>query len=170
VAQLFETLGIDPQVILANIISFLLLLWLLSKVMVKPLSSVLSQRREEIESAYQRIADENTRIEQTQADLSRRMDEIESEARAKIEEAGAAANRLREDILSEAREQADKVRERCVQDIEREREKALQSIREHVADLVAQASEKIIAQSMTDQKHREMIAAALDGLRDAGRN
>lgn len=162
--SLFHTLGIDQTVILTNIISFILLYLLLKKYMVAPVSDILRERKAEIERSYQRISEETARAEQLQADLNARLTEIEAEGRARIQEATAGANRLKDEILAEARAQAEQVKERGIADIEREREKALQSIREHVADLVAQASEKIIGESLSDARHRELINNTLDQL------
>ncbi len=160
--QLFEALGIDPQVILANIISFLLLLWLLSKVLVRPISGILKQRREEIETSFRRIEEENARIQEEQVRLQRRLDEIEAEARARIEQAGAEGARLKEQIIAEAQAEVERMRRRGVQEIEQERDKALTQIREHVADLVAQATERIIGQTLDDPGQRSLIQRTLE--------
>lgn len=162
--EILKTLGIEPEVIVANAISLLLLLWVLMKVMIKPIGAVLRDRREEIESSYQRIREETAKVEQTQAEVNRRLTEIETEARARIQEAGAEASRMKDQILAEARTQAEQVKERGIQDIERERDKALQSIRQEVADLVVQASEKVLGASMDDERHRDLIKSAIGDL------
>lgn len=162
--EILTTLGINPQVILANIISFLLLLWLLKKFMLAPLGSIIHDRKAEIESSYQKIAEETAKVEQAQTDLNNRLAAIEIEARSKIEEAGQQAAKLKDDILAEARAQAEQVKERGIQDIERERDKALQSIREHVANLVVQTGEKLLGEAITPGKHHELISKTLDQL------
>lgn len=155
--ELLHTLGIDPQVILTNIISFLLLVWLMGKYMVGPISEVLRQRREDIDEGYRKITGETARLAQSQADLDKRLTEIETEARSKIQEAAAQGAQLREEMLTAARAQADQVKERGIADIERERDKALASIRENVAGLVVQASEKVLQQSISAEKHHDLI-------------
>lgn len=155
--ELLHTLGIDPAVILTNIISFLLLVWLLKRFMIGPISEVLRQRRDDIDEGYRKITDETARLAQSQADLDRRLTEIETEARTKIQDAAAQGARLKDEILAEARAQAEQVKERGIADIERERDKALASIREHVAGLVVQASEKVLQREIGGDKHRDLI-------------
>lgn len=157
-----ETLGIDPQIIIANIISFLLLLWLFKAFAYKPISGVMAERRNEIEQSFQRIEQETSRVQQAQADIDRRLTEMEAESRRRIEEAAREGSQLKDQILAEARQQAEQVKERGIQDIERERDKALQALREQVADLVAQATEKVLSESMTDERHRQMISRAIE--------
>jgi len=162
--EILKTLGIEPDVILVNIISFLLLWWLLAKTLVNPITGILKNRRDEIEGSYQRISDETAKAEKTRAELEVRLQEIEVEARARIEQAGAEAARMKDQMLAQARTEAEQVKERGIQEIERERDKALQSIRQHVADLVLQTSQKVIGASVTDATHRELISQTLDRL------
>ncbi len=162
--QLLTTLGIDTKVIFTYIISFIILYIVLKKVMIGPISGMLKERRDEIEGSFARISDETAKVEALQADLNRRLAEIEAEGRVKIQEAIAYANKMRDELLAEARTQADQVKERGIAEIENEREKALQTIREHVASLVAQASAKVIGQSMDDTRHHELINQTLDQL------
>lgn len=162
--EILKTLGIDAKIIVSSIISFLLLLWLLGKFLVKPINGVIEERKSEIESSYKRISEDTARVEARQLELDRRLSEIEAEARSKIEEAAAQASRMKDQIVAEARAEAEKVKERGIQEIEREREKALQSIRENVAELVLKAGEKLLSQEMNDARHRELIASTLDDL------
>lgn len=155
--ELLHTLGIDPRVILTNIISFLLLVWLMGKYLVGPISEVLRQRREEIDEGYRKITDETARLAQLQSDLDKRLTEIETEARSKIQEAALQGAQLKEEILTAARAQAEQIKERGIADIERERDKALASIRKNVAALVVQASEKVLQQSISAEKHHDLI-------------
>lgn len=160
--EILHTLGINPQVILANVISFLLLYWLLAKFLFPPVRTIMRERREGIESSYRNIEEQMAAAERRQAELDQKLTQIEVDARARIEQAGAEAAKMRDEILHAARSEADKIRERGISDIERERDKALLSIRQHVADLVLQTSEKVLGQTISDDRHRELISHTLD--------
>lgn len=160
--EILHTLGINTQVILANVISFLLLYWLLSKFLFPPVRSIMRERKEGIEASYRNIQEQMAKAESRQAELDQRLTQIEADARTRIEQAGAEASKMRDEILKAARDEADRIRDRGIGDIERESEKALQTIRQHVADLVVQTSEKVLGQTISDDRHRQLIAQTLD--------
>jgi len=154
---ILEQLGIDPKLILVNIIGFVILLAILKKFLYGPVTQALDGRAEDIRSTYAQADAEKARMEELRADYERRLADIEAEARRRIQAAIKEAQVSREHILNEAREQADKVISRGQEEIVREKEKAIVELRREVADLTINAAGKLIGRSLDEAGDKRLV-------------
>jgi len=155
--SIFEQLGIDPKLILVNIIGFVILLAILKKFLYGPVTQMLETRREEIAASYTAAEAEKAKMEELRADYERRLADIESEARQRMQETVKEAQGLREHLLDEARANADKILSRAEAEIGREREKVLEELRREVVDLTIGAATRLVGESLDEPGHRRLI-------------
>jgi len=87
--------------------------------------------------------------------------EARAQAAGIIEGAGRSADQLRAELRARADEDARRIIENAARDIEAERKKAIDSVRTEVADLVVVATEKVVGESLDDQRHKKLIADAI---------
>jgi F-type H+-transporting ATPase subunit b len=78
-----------------------------------------------------------------------------------LEGAGKTGEQMRADLRARAEEEARRVTENARRDIEAERQKAIDSVRGEVADLVVAATEKVVGETLDDQRHRSLIERAI---------
>jgi F-type H+-transporting ATPase subunit b len=155
--EIFEQLGIDPRLIVVNIVGFALLLSILKKFLYGPITQVLADRKNDIKSEYDAAEAEKARMEELRADYERRLADIESEARQRIQTAIKEAQESREHILNEARTNADRAMTRAEDEIAREREKAVVELRRDVVDLTIQAASNLIEKALDEAGHRRLV-------------
>ncbi|MDO8682127.1 MAG: F0F1 ATP synthase subunit B [Armatimonadota bacterium] len=155
--SIFEQLGIDPKLIVVNIVSFVILLAILKKFLYGPVTQLIASRAEDIRSAYSAAEDEKAKMEELRADYERRLADIESEARQRIQESVKEAQGIREQLLTEARANADKIMTRAEEELIREREKAVVELRREVVDLTINAASKLVEKSLDDPGHRRLV-------------
>ncbi len=160
--SLFEYLGIRPDLIAVNIVSFLLLLWILNKFLFKPIMAVMDQRAEDIRNTYQTAEDEKARMEQLRAEYESKMAEIAEEAREKIAAAINEGQHTKQQILEEAREKAAQILQRGHEELQREREKMLIELREQLVDLSTDVAAKVLARSLNQDDHRRLVREFID--------
>lgn len=154
---ILEQLGIDPRLIVVNVLGFVLLLWVMKRFLYGPITQVMSNRAEDIRSMYAAAESEKSAMEELRRDYEKRLDSIESEARERIQAAIKEAHGIRDEIISNARARAEAVLERGQEELAREREKAIVALREEVADLVIRASSRLLERSLDDAAHRKLI-------------
>ncbi|HLZ95323.1 MAG TPA: ATP F0F1 synthase subunit B, partial [Candidatus Dormibacteraeota bacterium] len=82
-------------------------------------------------------------------------------AQGVVDAAGKSAEQLRTELKAKAEEEAKRIREATTKEIQAERDKAIQSVRSEVAGLVVQATEKVIGETLDDQKHKQLIERAI---------
>lgn len=154
---MFEALGIDWLKLAAQLVNFLLLLYLLNRFMFKPLLTRMDERSTKIEQGL-----EDAEVAARDRELARAEREAAvSEARKEAAEMIARANKIAEDtrneILAEARSDAEKVTSRAREEIIAEKERAMAELRAQVADLALIAAGKLVRSEMDGATQRRLV-------------
>jgi len=157
IGALLETLAIDWQALIVNILGFILLYLLLRKIYYGPISKFLGEREQGIRESLEEAesAREEARAERDK--LREELEQIESTARNRIQQATQQAAEARNEIIAAARVEAEAVLARSVAQLEREKEKALVEIRDHAADIAVDACEAILRRTLNDDRHRVLV-------------
>lgn len=166
-----EALGINLPGLLTHLISFVILVALLSYLLYKPLIRVLDQRSERIREsleASQRAQEEAAR---SQEEMQEQLESARAEGQQMIAQAREVADRFREEELARAREEIAAERSRAEANIQRERDAAIEDLRREFAGLAVVAAERVIRRSLDDSDHSTLIEQVLDeGSQSARRN
>jgi F-type H+-transporting ATPase subunit b len=155
--DVLTTLGINGWDFLLHTINFIVLIFLLSRFLYRPVVGMLDERTRRIEESL--AAAERARAEVAQADRER--EELLASTRREIQELRDQAQQLADRIQSEARtsaqQEAQRIIERAQQEATAEREQAMIELRREVATLVVQAAERVISQRLDEQTHRRLV-------------
>jgi F-type H+-transporting ATPase subunit b len=161
---LIEQLGIDPKLIVINILGFIVLLIILKKYMYGPITGLLAQRAEDIRSTYDAAEQEKSAAEQFRLEYEKRIAQVETEAHEKIQASIKEAHGIRDEIVNEARAKAELALARGLDELAREREKTVVALREEVADLVIGATSRILEQTIDEKTHRKLVDDFISGV------
>lgn len=157
-----EALGISLPGVLAQVVNFLLLFFLLSRFAFPAIRNMLDQRAGRIAEALAVAERARAEAAQSQADIQAQIDEARRQGQAIIEQASRAAEQLRAELSQQAEVEAQRIKERAQTDFELEREKAMTELRRQFADLTVTAAEKVIGRSLDRQAHEGLILGVLD--------
>ena len=148
--------------VIVELITFLIMLYVLARY-VYPVIVRLAEARQRAIAAQLREA------EKDRADAEARLQEAESKladarktAQQVIDAAGKSGEQLRQDLRAKAEEEAKRISEAARREIEVERDKAVQMVRDEVAGLVISATEKVIGETLDEQKHKKLIDKAIE--------
>lgn len=151
--EIFNQFGINPILLLAQIVNFIVLLFILKKFMFKPILKVLGERRQKIEESLKnaeeiekRLAETDEKISvmmaKTSGDIQKMMDEAKKERADFLEETKILAGKLHDDIIAKADEE-----------VKVNAAKLEQMIMAKVSDIVALGMEKVAGKVLNkDQK------------------
>ena len=162
-----DKLGVDPGVLVAQLITFFLLLALLRLVLYKPVLQKLRERSERIAKGLEDAAVAEKRAAQAEADYQRRLEEARREAQAIITQARETAEKEGQAIIARAEAEARELRERAEAEIERERQAALAGLRNQVADLAIEAAGQVLGRAVDEPAHRQLVYDFLSHLEQA---
>ncbi|MBI4023282.1 F0F1 ATP synthase subunit B [Candidatus Berkelbacteria bacterium] len=156
-------LGIDAPFLIAQIVNFLVLFFLLRWLLYRPILSVLAKRRSTIEESLKQAEaakrDAESAEEQSAALLAR----ARGEAKTIVDEAKQSAQTIAADLQAQAQQQSEQLLERTRTQLEQEKAAVLLDAERELGGLVIRATEKVLAGrgEVTEQD----VAAALRDLR-----
>lgn len=159
--ELLHDLGIEPPVILVNIIGFLVLLALLRKFFFGPVGEFLSARRQEVVEQLEDAEQSQQQAAEELATIRSRREEMMAEAAEEAREARNQAERQAEQTVNEARQQALDRERRAADNIAQQTAQALAEVRNQVSGLSVEFAERVLRDSLDEQQQGELLAAAL---------
>lgn len=160
-----EALGISLGYLLVQIFNFAILFVILRAWVYKPILGLLEQRREAIAQGLEdaRIAAEAR--ENAEQEAEKILSEAQSRASEIVREATERAEQQGREIIAEAEEEAAQKRQEAMQEAEREKERILADLRGQVASLAMAAAQKLIGDSLDQQRQRALIDQFFSGVK-----
>ena len=155
---------VNTNLIFWEIVTFLVLIFLLIRYVYPPIRRQIEQRQRSIEEAIDEAEKTRKEARELLEEYRRQIAEARGEARRILDEARKQGDAQRERAKKEAREEGDRIIQRAREEIGRERDNALREVRGEVAGMVVQASERILRRKIDDEDHDRLISEALDSL------
>jgi len=159
--ELLTKLGIDWKLLVAQLVNFLIVLWVLRKFIYLPLLKFLEQRRERIEKSLK----EAQRIEEAMIAMEVSKENTLTEARkqgqALIKEAQGEAEKQRQETLDRVRAEAEKVVAEAREKFVAEQAEAMRELRRESARLVTQALVKVIGKMPAESIDKKLVEEAV---------
>jgi F-type H+-transporting ATPase subunit b len=157
-----EALGINLGYLVSQIVNFTLLAVLLYFVAYKPILRMLDERSARIKRGLEDAEVASRRAAEMEQEFEQRMAEARKEGQEIIAQSTQMSEKARQEILETAREEASGLIEKAKDEIARERDMAMAELRQQVADLSLSISEKVIGESLDEQRQRQLIADFLE--------
>lgn len=136
-------------------LSFLVLMFLLTKFAWKPITAALKEREDSIDAALKAAENARKQMEQLTADNEKLLNQARAERDAMLKE----ANELKEGIIAQAKksaaEEGAKILANAKEGIEREKVAAMNELKTQVALLSVDMAEKILRKKMEDRSQQE---------------
>lgn len=148
--------------VIVELLTFLLMLAILARYVYPVVVRLAEARQREI---AQQLADAERARTDAEAQLREAQGQLEEARRSAqqlIDAANKSGQQARQELRERAEEEARRISDSARKDIEAERERALQSVRSEVAGLVVVATQKVIGETLDEQKHRRLIEKAIE--------
>lgn len=157
--------NIDPRLIIANIVNFLILVFIIKHFFYDKINAFMKSRSDEIANEIKSAETLKVEAEGFKEEYKEKLSMIEDQSREIIKEATLRGQERRSEILKTAEEEAEKVLQRNKVEIEREKEKALEEVKTNIVDLTIFAAEKVMKDTLDKSKHEKLI---LDFIEEVG--
>ncbi len=155
--DLIEAFDINLVGLAFRVLNFLLLLYVLNRLLFKPLLARMDERSAKISKG---LEDAETAARDRELAAAEREAAV-AEARKEANEMLARSNKIAEDtrneILGNARDEAEKVTQRAREEITAEKDKAMSELRAQVADLALEAAAKLVRSDMNATTQRRLV-------------
>lgn len=136
---------IDWLTVVAQIVNFLVLVWLLKRFLYRPVVEAMSRRESRIES---RLADARRREQEAEAEAESfrgKSAALERDREQQLEQAREAADAEKRRLVEQAREEVDGMRNRWVDQLRREQDDFGRNLRKQLAAAIGDASRAVLS-------------------------
>lgn len=160
--SLFEKLGLEPHILIAQIINFLILIFILHRFLYKPLIKFLDKRQNIIEKGLNDARKAKEELGKIQTIKEEKIIDGEREANKIIEKSKKTAEQKSGLILKEARGKSESIIREAKQMAEEEKKEAKQKLKDEIRDLVIFASSKVLEKNIGPKENEKIINQQLD--------
>jgi F-type H+-transporting ATPase subunit b len=165
--KITQDFGLSVPNILAQILSFTVVAFVLYKFGFKPVLATLAERKSMIESGLKYAEDMKAQLAKTQQENAALFKAAQTEASKIIDEARKASKEIADKIQKEATEHANDQMAKAQQAIELEQKKMLADARSEIARLVVTTTERVLAKKLSEadrSSYNEAAAKELTGV------
>ena len=141
-------------------------LYLLARLVGKPINESLKARGEEITNQLTEAQDKLAEAERLRAEVSDRLGKVEAEVAEMRERSEAQGKAEAEKIDAQAREEETRFMQRVDDQIARRQAEAREILARDTAELTAKLTKELLATTMTDADQDRVLASSLDALAD----
>lgn len=156
--QLLEKFGLNLNLILAQMLSFGILVFVLWKVAYKPILRILDQRKEKIENSLKQAKEIEEKNQKLDEDITKKLNEAKKEAKAIVAEAKEIGEKARNEIVLETNKEIFAMMEKTKKNIEREKDNMMSDVKDYIVKMSLVVVEKIIKDKL-DQKTKESFVS-----------
>lgn len=152
-----ELLTPGTGLILWQLIVFVCLFFLLSKLAWKPIISSLKERETSIQDALSTAEKARLEMAQLKSDNEKLLKEAREERDRILREARDVSNRMKEEAQAEAKKSADRIVEDARAAINIEKQAALKEVKIQVAMFSLEVAEKLMKKNLSDDKAQKEL-------------
>lgn len=152
-----EKLGIEPIQILTQLFNFLIMVFILSKMLYKPIMKKLDERRKIIAEGLEYADKMKTELEESEKNREEIISKAKIEVRKIIEEGKKSGKKLEEEIISKAHKEAIAILEKVRKEIKMERQEMEESLRTQAVEIATVMAEKVLSDVLSVEDHQVII-------------
>ncbi len=159
-SELLKLLSASQMV--AQIVSFLILLFVLRIFIWKRFLSILDSRKEKISAELRSISDAQAQAARLKVEYERALSKIEDDAHARIQEAVSEGRKMAAAVKNDAELEADRIIDAAKNSIKEEVARAKNELKKEIVDLAIGAAEKVIEDKLTEEQDRKIVEEFLN--------
>lgn len=162
-----EKFGVSLPTLIAQMVNFVLVAFVLYKFAVKPIAATLDERQQKIADGLQYAEEMKTQLAEAERERAEKVKQAAIDAQALLTEAREQSKEMIEHKTQEAAAQAEAIIRKASEATELERQKMLSDVRQEVARLVVATSSKVLSRDLSDAEKSTFSESAAKELASA---
>jgi F-type H+-transporting ATPase subunit b len=158
-----EKLGINWGLLIAQIFNVVLLVWLLTRFLYRPVLNMLNERTRRIQDSLKETEQVKEQLANAKQDYDAELARARQEAGAILAQAQERAKLQEVEIIAQARQEADRIRSDAREQAVQEREGLLRDLKNQMADLVTATASRVLGAELKSN-HDQLIEESLASL------
>ncbi len=163
--KILSDFGVQPILLAAQIVNFIVLLIILQKLVYKPVLKMLAERKKKIEEGLANSEKITSELEAIEARKQSEIDKAIEEGKRIINEATENANMIMTEAHTKAKSDMEAMMEEGKQMIEGEKEKMKTEVKSEVAGMIAMSLDKVLGKSLDSKSHQKIAEESIKQIR-----
>lgn len=159
--QLFEKFGLHLNLLIAQVINFGILFFVLYRFAYKPILAILDKRRERIEASLKEAKAIEIRTQELEREISGKLAQTKKQAEGLIAEAREIGEKARNEILVRANQEVTAMIAKTKADIAGEKEKMMSDIQDYIVKTSLVVVEKIFREKLDEPTRVTLVTDSL---------
>lgn len=159
--EIFEIFGLNGLLIIAQIVNFLVILYILKRFLYKPLFRILEKRESLVKETVKNAEQSEKALDKAETQEKDIIKKAQTNANEIISDAKERAADIVKTAEEKAKAQTDKMLADAKTQIEQETAKAQSELNKYVSELSVQLLKKSLANVFTEKEQSEIVARAV---------
>ncbi len=160
-SELFTSLGLNAKMLIAQMINFAILLYVLHRFVYKPILRMLTDRTERIEQGLAQAEAAQKKMSEVAEREKDILTKAKREARDIVATANKQAQEHRAQLIAAAQEETARMIAETQAQMERQKAQLMEEVQKDVAVLVVDAVERVVGERLDSAMDQKIIAEAL---------
>lgn len=163
--DILNQFGVQPVLLLAQVVNFLILLFILKRFLYKPILKVLDERKKRIEDSLKNAEEIERRLIEIASKEAESILRSAREGEKIIKQAGIQGAQIIEDANKSAEQIVKKAAIQAQELMIQEKISFQQTLREHIADLILLIVQKVTGKTLTKHDEKRIAQDAIKSLK-----
>jgi F-type H+-transporting ATPase subunit b len=155
--KILNDFGVQPILLLAQIVNFLVLLFILQKLLYKPILKVLEERKRKIEESLTNAEKIQKELEETEVKSTQIIEKAVEEGKKIVAEAQLQSNVLRQESQEQTKKEMEDLMAQGMQMIAGEKEKMKSEVKSEVATMIQMSMEKVLGKALDSKMQQKLV-------------
>ncbi|OGD89486.1 ATP synthase F0 subunit B [Candidatus Curtissbacteria bacterium RIFCSPLOWO2_02_FULL_40_13b] len=159
--EILKNFGIQPTLLLAQIVNFLIILFLLKKFFYKPITKALEDRKKKIEESLVNAQLIEEKLAKTEEQTNQILEQAKNDAQNLISGAKEEAQRIADQATAEARQTIDQTVVEAKSQIEAQKVQMQKELEQQILNLVVDVVKKVLGRTLKDKERHQLTQKAI---------
>lgn len=157
-------LGINWYLLIAQIVNFGVLAFVLGSLLYRPVLNALASRTARIQESIENAEQVKQQLARAQQDYDAQIGRARQEAAQILAQANERAQTQAREVLASAQDEATRIKEEAAKQADLERQQLLRGLQGQLATLVTQTASTVIGQELHGDGHERLIQQSITDL------
>jgi len=161
-SELISNLGIDWKLIIAQIVNFSVLVFILTKFLYKPILKTLEERKKSVANSEQLNKDLHVKLNEAEQTKNEILKDAKTKSSEIIAETKEQAEILKKSLSETAEIEVKKIHQNAKKEISAEKDKAMNEVKKEIGSLLNLAITKSLGDVMDQATQEKLTSQAMD--------
>ena len=152
--EIANQLGISGGLLVAQIVNFLIVMFVLRALLYEPVLNMMEQRKTRIADSMKDAERASSAAQEAEQEKAVVLEEARREAQEIRAQATRDAERIGQEVRGRAEQEAQEIRIKAQADAEEQRATALADVNQQIADLAILATERILGRELANESEQ----------------